>query len=861
MPDPSAESHTAASERPTLPPPAESGAEASTQPPPGPDAPAISIVPEPPGYELLGELGRGGMGVVYKARQKGLGRLVALKMVLVGGHAGPEELARFRAEAEAIARLQHPNIVQIYEVNEAGGLPCFSLEFCAGGSLERRLNGTPLPPREAALLVETLARAMAAAHQKGIIHRDLKPANVLLAEDGTPKITDFGLAKRLDEASRTASGAVLGTPSYMAPEQAAGKGKEVGPAADVYALGAILYECLTGRPPFRAATALDTLVQVVSDDPVPPTQLQSRTPRDLETIALKCLQKDPRGRYASAEALADDLGHYLRGEPIQARPIGVAERLWRWCRRNPRVALLSGAVAGLLIVLAVGGLTAAFLINQSRREIVRQKDVAENRLELVRSAIVALSDEVPDALANAPFAGEARERVLRAVTQFLSEAQGKGDDAGVVGRGLLSVLRREGDLRALSGDAKGAESKYEQARRLAEEAYRAEPAQKDKAAGNLAAALGGLAELADQLRQADRAIDYLQQALALRKAVVESPQSGELPPADARAALGTTYATLARVLRTRKGDHAAALENARHARELLGEAIASGQITSKLREQTHRNCGLAALEVGRAAVALDRIEEGKKAFEESIQQFQELVDSAPKNTAYLLSLEVASSEYGDLLLLRLGQPEEARRRYEVALAQSRAVAFTDEAARYQQIGLALDHYRLATAALKMGDKAAAARSYAAARAWREVHLRELESSLAGQKNPNDPGMLTDARINLMLAQARCGQRREATAMASHLLETAISLPAKDRWRARLLVGAAFGFALAADSADPTGRKNCLSQAVRALDLAITSGYRNVGQLETDPDFDPLRDDPEFGKDFQSLIQKVRAAKK
>jgi serine/threonine-protein kinase len=206
--------------------------------------------PAVPGYEVLGELGRGGMGVVYQARHIALDRVVALKMILRGEHEGPEQRRRFRTEAEAVARLQHPNVVQIHEVGEHDGLPFFSLEFCPGGSLERKLGGTPLPPREAARLVQTLALAMQAAHERGIVHRDLKPANVLLAEGGTPKVTDFGLAKKLDESGQTPSGAVVGTPSYMAPEQAGGKGREVGPAADVYALGAILYECLTGRPPF-----------------------------------------------------------------------------------------------------------------------------------------------------------------------------------------------------------------------------------------------------------------------------------------------------------------------------------------------------------------------------------------------------------------------------------------------------------------------------------------------------------------------------------------------------------------------------------------------------------------------------------
>src|SRR5262245_55648208 len=268
--------------------------------------PASSGPATVPGYELLEELGRGGMGVVYKARQVKLDRVVALKMILAGAHAGRDDLARFQAEAEAIARLSHPGIVQVYEVGQHEGLPFFSLEFCPGGNLDRKLAGTPLPPHQAAGLLEVLSGAKHAAHEKGIVHRDLKPANVLLAvasdgpvEHWLPKVTDFGLAKRLDAAGRTGSGTVLGTPSYMAPEQASGS-KDIGPVADVYALGAILYECLTGRPPFRADTPLDTLVQVVGDEPVPPHRLNPKVPRDLETICLKCLTKDPLKRYATA---------------------------------------------------------------------------------------------------------------------------------------------------------------------------------------------------------------------------------------------------------------------------------------------------------------------------------------------------------------------------------------------------------------------------------------------------------------------------------------------------------------------------------------------------------------------------------
>jgi serine/threonine protein kinase len=285
---------------------------------------------------VLGELGRGGMGVVYKARQAGLNRTVALKMLLGGAFAGPGELARFQAEAEAVARLQHPNIVQIYEVREQDGLPFFALEFVDGGSLAGQLDGTPLAAAQAARLVQTLAGAMHAVHQAGVLHRDLKPANVLLTKDGTPKVTDFGLAKQLDggDSGQTRSGQILGTPSYMAPEQGEGRIKDMGPATDVYALGAILYECLTGRPPFKAATPMETVLQVIAVEPVPPSRFQPKLPRDLETICLKCLQKAPPRRYASAGELAADLGCFLEGRPVRARPTPAWERVIKWARRR-----------------------------------------------------------------------------------------------------------------------------------------------------------------------------------------------------------------------------------------------------------------------------------------------------------------------------------------------------------------------------------------------------------------------------------------------------------------------------------------------------------------------------------------------
>ncbi|MFO0926037.1 MAG: serine/threonine-protein kinase [Gemmataceae bacterium] len=252
-------------------------------------------------YEVLRELGRGAMGVVYQARHVALNRVVALKMVLAGAQASVMDRARFLIEAEAVARLQHPNIVQIFEIGDQNGQPFFSLEFCEGGTLSDRLTGGGLPADEAAGVVEQLARAMDAAHRHGVVHRDLKPANILLTAAGTPKVTDFGLAKRLGEDSKaTRAGAIMGTPSYMAPEQAEGRTDDVGPPSDIYALGAILYDLLTGRPPFQGKTILETLTQVRRDEPTPPSRFTAKLPRDLETICLKCLAKDTRSRYLSA---------------------------------------------------------------------------------------------------------------------------------------------------------------------------------------------------------------------------------------------------------------------------------------------------------------------------------------------------------------------------------------------------------------------------------------------------------------------------------------------------------------------------------------------------------------------------------
>jgi len=377
-------------DEPTRPPREGSTVDLTPYPSAASGAPTPSSIRYFGDYEIIREIARGGMGVVFHARQMSLNRPVALKMILAGQLADETDVKRFYTEAEAAANLDHPGIVPIYEVGQHERQHYFSMGFVEGQSLSQRLAAGPLPPREAAALLVKVAEAIEYAHQRGVIHRDLKPGNILLDHNGNPRVTDFGLAKKLHgDSGLTGSGQIMGTPSYMPPEQAGGKRGEVGPPADIYALGATLYALVTGRPPFQAATAMDTVLQVLSEEPVPPRRLNPELGRDLETICLKCLEKDPGKRYISAAALGGDLQHYLAGEPILARPVGTAERQWRWCRRNPVMAGLAGAVA---LSLVAGTVVSTLLAMRANRDATAARErlwgslLAQGRAERLNGA-------------------------------------------------------------------------------------------------------------------------------------------------------------------------------------------------------------------------------------------------------------------------------------------------------------------------------------------------------------------------------------------------------------------------------------------------------------------------------------------
>jgi serine/threonine protein kinase len=659
----------------------------------------ITEQPAVPGFEILAELGRGGMGVVYKARQVGLDRLVALKLHLDGLHADPVQRARFRAEAEAVARLHHPNIVQIYEVGEQAGRLYLALEYVAGPTLADVIGHKPQSPIWAAQLIATAAQAVHHAHQRGIVHRDLKPANILLQiadcglgnemqsairnpQSAIPKITDFGLAKRLDRRSEhSLSKVIIGTPSYIGPEQAECDTKRIGPATDVYSLGAILYEMVTGRPPFLADSTIGTLLQVVQDVPAAPSTLNSELPRDIETICLKCLAKEPAHRYVSAEALADDLLRFLRGKPIHARPAPWLERLNRSAKRRPaRVAALAAGTFGIAC-LAVSWWWHA-------------------------------SEARPDG-------ATASSRQQRAAAGEWTEQWE-----------LIQTCLRLADHDQQRADFAEAERSYRRALRLLENALpsRQEPMATRRAAAetwhNLGIVLQRMQRLLDAekaLRQAGRCFDRLAQ---------ESPQ--ECPYRFAAALCRNNLAAVLQ-LQSRPADAVSTYQEASAVLEALvlefpaevryRQALAVNQdnistVLQAVQRRSRTADTVVAVADDPAPEVCERIE---RASTRSIELWKKLVSEEPTSTPYLRGLAVAENHYGAYWQDRR-RVAEAGAWHGKALERLVPICAAGTAPPDCRHELARTYYDLGVLAQSSGDRDAAAADYGRASALLE-HLR------------------------------------------------------------------------------------------------------------------------------------------
>jgi tetratricopeptide (TPR) repeat protein len=625
-----------------------------------------ALRPKVPGYEIQGELGRGGMGVVYKAWQKGLERTVALKMVLTAGHASTAELARFRTEGQAVARLQHPNIVQIYEVGEQDHCPYFSLEYVDGGSLDRKIAKEPFTAVQAARMVQVLADAMDCAHRRGIIHRDLKPANILLTADGAPKITDFGLAKRLEEdTGQTKTGAIMGTPSYMAPEQAEGKTHELGPATDIYSLGAILYDLVTGRPPFRGESVLDTLSQVKSLEPVPPSRLQTTLPRDLETICLKCLRKDPVKRYASAADLAEDLRRFLDGEPIKARPTPWWERTWKWTNRHRAAAALIAVSTLALIGLGVGGAAFAQVEHRRRIEADDLRAEADEHAHIAKEQRDAAEKAEKEALKQEGIAKEQRDAAekakqeaelerLRATNNFRQAREAVNELLTRVGNERLSnephmeLVRRDLLERALRFHKRflQTESDNPEVRWEAGQAY---------------VRVGDIHEMLGHLDKSERA--YNDGAALLEKLV----QKKDKP--EYRQTLAEAYNNLSIVLQA-QGKRDAAAEQAFERGFKIRKDLADGHkdvLVYKNDLAASYNTRVLLLQARR------NIQQARDAAKKAVTLFDELSSKEPPGQSkYKLELARARITLATLLQV-LHQPDDAEKEYGLALVPLRAL--------------------------------------------------------------------------------------------------------------------------------------------------------------------------------------------
>lgn len=799
-------------------------------------APKVDV---PDDYEIIKTLGKGGMGVVYKARHVPLNRVVAVKMILSGAHASKDQIARFQREAEAAAHLSHPNIVSVFEVGQHNGMPFFSLEYVDGESMSELMVESTLSDREAAKLLLPVARAVQYSHEKGVLHRDLKPQNILLTNDGTPKVADFGLAKRLngdDEENKTVTGTVLGTPGYMAPEQARDT-ESVGPHTDVYALGCIMYYLMTGRPPFNAPTPIETVRQLLVNDPVAPSRLQSGLDQDFETICMKALEKEIPRRYQTAGELADELQRFIEGQPIVARPITRKERLWKWCKRNPRVATLSGVAASLLLCLLFGGIISAIVINEQKKaeQFARQEAdanavLAEDQAELALDSTRLVLYETKKFFEGRPELQRLRESMINGILKSVERIHTERYVNDVSGTFTASAAAQLGQIYLEAGRLDKALSKLQEAEnQLVVLNQNNTLSNADISQMNLTLALGdtyrGLGEL-------DKAESRYLKLLDLRKQYFRRNQTfSDLLIQQSMAEVYGRLATVYRLL----GKPNQALQYAMQSVEARRNAADENPDSVRARE-----------ELGGALISLSETYEKLGETDKMIEASRKALDEQAYVATQQSNLSsVFNAARGQKILARqcllFGRNEEARELLTKATKTLEELLESTPDNKKIESQAVDGHTVLGIVLSRLGEK-----DQAKAQFDRAIEIQERQ--LAKSDNVNTRGVL----LKLL---ARAGRVDEALKLADEMAESPDKL---------MNCGyAACGYALVSEHlvSDETRQQELLDKAIDFAMKLVDHGYHDFESMRrTDFDFEPLQKNKEFLKRLGAKEESVLAAK-